>query len=136
MLKITPAGQSGTTLTANRIDLTLDFDVPLATPCRLIGGMQPQYTLTYTSGQPVVNDTTAFVPITAVLTLVQAVGKCGCAKTKIFTETFNVSFQDNLTASSVSIASEGRVGMLRGINCNTCGTRYGVTDSVRITLTA
>ena len=135
MLRITNAGLATTSLVANRSNLTLDFDVPLFAPCKASSPLQPQYTLTYQAGIPVLNGSAVFVPITAVLTIVQAVGKCGCARTKIYSETFNVSFQgQTATPASVTIASVGRIGSLRSFGTCAGATRYGVTDSITVTL--
>lgn len=97
--------------------------------------IQPQVSTVYTTGTARLNESTVFVPITAIITIVTQDNRCGCnAHTQLFTENFVVAFQGQTALpTSVTLATVGRDAF--GSNV-TCGRAYSYTinDSLTITL--
>lgn len=132
MLRISPVGLAAAPV-ANQLSILATFREKLCRPFCIDSSIQPSSTLEYTTGTPVLNGTTVFVPITARLTVITG---CGCdAKTQLFTEQFYVAFQGQTAVpTAVSITSVGR---LQGGACVKCGCAfaYSVNDSLVITIT-
>lgn len=96
--------------------------------------LQPQVTVAYTQGQARLVDTTLFIPITAVITVVTQ-GNCCKANTRLFTERFVAAFQD-VTALPTAITVDNLGRDLQPANVD-CGRAKGIVinDSLRITIT-
>lgn len=99
--------------------------------------IQPSVAVVYTTGTPRFNGTTAFVPITAQITITTQSNSCGCnPHVQVFTENFEVAFQGQTgvpTAVAVTV-----VGRDQFASCvNQCGfaSGYTINDSLTITIT-
>lgn len=132
MLRLSPVGLAAAPV-ANQLSILATFREKLCHPFCISSSIQPLATVQYSSGTPVLNGTTVFVPITARLTVVTGSG-CN-AKTQLFTEQFYVAFQGQTgVPTAVTITS---VGQLQGGSCVQCGCAhaYSVNDSLTITIT-
>lgn len=133
MLRLSPVGLAAAPV-ANQLSLLATFREKLCQPFCIDSSVQPLATVQYSTGTPVLDRTTVFVPVTARLTVVTQ--GCGCnAKTQLFTEQFYVAFQGRTALpAAVTITSVGR---LQGGTCVNCGKAYAysVNDSLTITLT-
>lgn len=131
MLRILPVGLA-TAPVANQVSLLANFRERLCRPFCIDSSVQPLANLVYTSGTPILNGTTVFVPITARITVVTG---CGCnAKTQLFTEQFYVAFQGQ-TAVPISVTINS-VGRIQGGSCVRCGKayEYSINDSLVISI--
>ena len=117
---------------ANQVSLLATYKEKLCCPFCIDSSVQPLATLDYTTGTPVLNDTTVFVPVTARITVVTG---SGCkAKTQLFTEQFYVAFQGQTgLPTSVTVNSVGRI---QGGSCVKCGCAYAysINDSLTVTI--
>lgn len=132
MLRLSPVGLAAAPV-ANQLSILATFREKLCHPFCINSSVQPLATVQYSSGAPVLNGTTVFVPITARLTVVTGSG-CN-AKTQLFTEQFYVAFQGQTgVPTAVTITS---VGQLQGGSCVQCGCAhaYSVNDSLTIAIT-
>ena len=131
MVRLSPVGLAAAPV-ANQLSLLITYREKLCHPFCIDSSVQPLATLQYTTGTPVLDGTTVFVPVTARITVVTG---SGCkAKTQLFTEQFYVSFQGQTALpTSVTITSVGRT---QGGACVTCGRAqaYSINDSVTITI--
>ena len=134
MLRISPVGLAAAPV-ANQLSILATFREKLCQPFCIDSSVQPSATVTYSSGTPILNGTTVFVPITARITIVTP--GCGCnAKTQLFTEQFYVAFQGQTAIpAAVTITSVGRV---QGGSCVKCGCayEYSINGSLTITIGA
>ena len=132
MLRLSPVGLAAAPV-ANQLSILATFREKLCHPFCISSSVQPLATVQYSSGTPVLNGTTVFVPITARLTVVTGSG-CN-AKTQLFTEQFYVAFQGQTgVPTAVTITS---VGQLQGGSCVQCGCAhaYSVNDSLTVAIT-
>lgn len=131
MVRLSPVGLAAAPV-ANQLSVLVTYREKLCQPFCIDSSIQPLATLQYTTGTPVLDGTTVFVPVTARITVVTG---SGCkAKTQLFTEQFYVAFQGQTALpTSVTITSAGRV---QGGACVTCGCAhaYSINDSVTITI--
>lgn len=132
MLRLSPVGLAAAPV-ANQLSVLATFREKLCQPFCIDSSVQPLATLVYTTGIPVLDGSTVFVPVTARLSVVTG---CGCnAKTQLFTEQFYVAFQGQTAVpTAVTITSVGRV---QGGSCVKCGRAYAysVNDSLTIRIT-
>lgn len=132
MIRLSPVGLAAAPV-ANQVSLLATYREKLCRPFCIDSSIQPLATLEYSTGTPVLNGTTVFVPVTARLSVVTG---CGCnVKTQLFTEQFYVAFQGQTAVpTSVTITSVGRI---QGGSCVKCGCAYAysVNDSLTITIT-
>lgn len=130
MVRISPVGLAAAPV-ANQLSILATYREKLCHPYCITSSVQPTATVEYSSGTPVLNGTTVFVPITARVTIVTP----GCnAKTQLCTENFYVAFQGQTAVpTSVTITSVGRI---QGGSCVTCGkaSAYSVNDSLTIAI--
>lgn len=133
MLRLSPVGLA-TAPVANQLSVLATFREKLCQPFCIDSSIQPSTTLAYSTGTPILEGTTVFVPVTARLTIVTP--GCGCnAKTQLFTEQFYVAFQGQTALpTAVNITSVGRI---QGGACVRCGKAYAysVNDSLTIVIT-
>lgn len=131
MLRLSPVGLA-TAPVANQVSLLATYREKLCHPFCIDSSVQPLATLEYTTGTPILNGTTVFVPITARLTVVTGSG-CN-AKTQLFTEQFYVAFQGHTTTpTSVTITSLGRLQNGSCVKCG-CAYAYSINDSITVTI--
>ena len=132
MVRLSPVGLAAAPV-ANQLSVLATFREKLCQPFCIDSSVQPLATLQYSTGTPVLNGTTVFVPVTARLS---AVAGSGCkAKTQLFTEQFYVAFQGQTAVpTSVTITSVGRVQGGACVQCG-CAYAYSVNDSLTITIT-
>lgn len=133
MLTKSPVGLS-TAPVANQVSYLLEFRENLCRPFCIDSSVQPQVTVDYRTGTPILNGTTVFVPITAVVSVVTP----GCgrnASTQLFTEHFYAAFQGQTAVpTNVAIASVGRVQGGSSVKCGKAYA-YSLNDSVTVTIT-
>ena len=131
MVRLSPVGLAAAPV-ANQVSLLATYKEKLCCPFCIDSSVQPLATLDYTTGTPVLNGTTVFVPVTARITVVTG---SGCkAKTQLFTEQFYVAFQGQTgLPTSVTINSVGRI---QGGSCVKCGCAYAysINDSLTVTI--
>lgn len=131
MITITPAGSDNTSSTV--LDLTTSFKEKFPKPYRTSTTNQPHAAVDYIVGTPVLNSTTVFVPITAVLTIIDL----GCCKKEslVYTEDFTVSFLDQTSLpASIKVESNGSDNSFSDIRCGYASS-YRFDDSITITIT-
>ena len=132
MLRLSPVGLATGTV-PNQVSLLATFREKLCQPFCIDSSIQPLATLQYTTGTPILNGTTVFVPITARLSVTTG---SGCtAKTQVFTEQFYTAFQGQTAVpTSVTITSVGRV---QNGACVKCGWAYAysINDSLVVAIT-
>ena len=131
MVRLSPVGLAAAPV-ANQVSLLATYKEKLCCPFCIDSSVQPLATLDYTTGTPVLNGTTIFVPVTARITVVTG---SGCkAKTQLFTEQFYVAFQGQTgLPTSVTVNSVGRI---QGGSCVKCGCAYAysINDSLTVTI--
>lgn len=131
MVRLSPVGLAAAPV-ANQVSLLATYKEKLCCPFCIDSSVQPLATLDYTTGTPVLNGTTVFVPVTARITVVTG---SGCkAKTQLFTEQFYVAFQGQTgLPTSVTVNSVGRI---QGGSCVKCGCAYAysINDSLTVTI--
>lgn len=132
MIYVSPVGLAAAAIT-NQLPLLVNYKERL---CRAICSsslVQPQVTIVYTHDTPILNDSTVFVPMTAVITIVTP--GVGCrATTQLFTEKFVAAFQgQTATPTTVTVANVGRKQELSNL---TCGRAHSITidDSITVTI--
>ena len=132
MVRLSPVGLAAAPV-ANQLSVLATFREKLCHPFCIDSSVQPLATLVYSTGTPVLNGTTVFVPVTARITIVTGSG-CN-AKTQLFTEQFYVAFQGQTTVpTSVTITSVGRVQGGANVQCG-CAYAYSINDSLTVTIT-
>lgn len=131
MVRLSPVGLAAAPV-ANQVSLLATYKEKLCCPFCIDSSVQPLATLDYTTGTPVLNGATVFVPVTARITVVTG---SGCkAKTQLFTEQFYVAFQGQTgLPTSVTVNSVGRI---QGGSCVKCGCAYAysINDSLTVTI--
>ena len=131
MVRLSPVGLAAAPV-ANQVSLLATYKEKLCCPFCIDSSVQPLATLDYTTGTPVLNGTTVFVPVTARITVVTG---SGCkAKTQLFTEQFYVAFQGQTgLPTSVTVNTVGRI---QGGSCVKCGCAYAysINDSLTVTI--
>lgn len=130
---LSPVGLANAPI-ANQVSFLATFKEKLCRPFCIDSTIQPQVTLTYSLGTNRLVDSTVFVPVTAVITVVTP-NSCGCdSSIKLYTETFDVAFQGrNSLPATTTIKSMGRV--MGGSNIK-CGRAYSYTinDSLIVSI--
>lgn len=121
---------------ANTLAVLATYKEKLCRPYCIDSTLQPQVSVTYTTGTMRLDGTTVFVPVKAVITIVSKEGNCGCnAHVQLFTESFDVAFQGYTTLpTSVTLQSLGRVSGGSDVNCG-CARSYTINDSLSIVVT-
>lgn len=132
MVTLSPVGLAAAPV-ANQVSFLATFKERLCKAFCITSSVQPQVSVSYTTGQASLNGTTVFIPITAVVTVVTP--GCGCeAKTQLFTENFVVAFQGQTALpTTVTVSSVGRI---QGGSCVKCGRAfaYTINDSLVVTI--
>lgn len=132
MVRLSPVGLAAAPV-ANQLSVLATFREKLCHPFCIDSSVQPLATLVYSTGTPVLNGTTVFVPVTARITIVTGSG-CN-AKTQLFTEQIYVAFQGQTAVpTSVTITSVGRVQGGANVQCG-CAYAYSINDSLTVTIT-
>lgn len=134
MVVLSPVGLAVAPV-ANQVSLLATFKEKLCKPFCVDSTVQPQATITYSTGTPRLVQSTVFVPVTAVISIVMQPGCCN-AKTQLYTETFYVAFQGQTAVpASVTLTSVGR---LVGPACIRCGkaNQFKIDDSLVVTISA
>lgn len=120
--------------TANQLALLATYKERLCRSYCVDSTLQPQISVTYTSGTPRFVGETVFVPVKAVITVITQ--SCGCnANTSLFTENYVVAFQGQTgVPTAVEISTPDRDILP---SCVQCGRANGVTinDSFTVTIT-
>lgn len=133
---IQPSGLTAAA-TANTLNVLASFKETLCHRFSINASTQPSTSVTYTTGTPILNETSVFIPITAQITITTPSNRCGCnPNTQVFTERFDVVFQ-GVTALPTAVTID-QVGTHRFASCvNSCGVASGYTinDSLAITIT-
>lgn len=132
---ISPVGLAAAPV-ANTLAFMATYKEKLCHPFCIDSTIQPQVSVVYTTGTPRLNDTTVFVPINAVITVVTQRNKCGCnAHTQLFTEDFVVAFQGQTALpTSVTLTNVGRDQFGSNVNCG-CAHAYTINDSLTVEIT-
>lgn len=131
---ISPVGLSAT-LVANTLAFMATYKEKLCHPFCIDSIIQPQVSVVYTTGTPRLIDTTVFVPVKAVITVVTQTSRCGCdAHTQLFTENFVVAFQGQTTLPrTVTLTNKGRDAFGSNVNCG-CAHTYTINDSLTLAI--
>ena len=132
MIYVSPVGLAAAAV-ANQLPLLVNYKEKLCRAICVNSTVQPMVTIVYTHGTPVLSNSTVFVPITAVITIVTP--GCGCkATTQLFTEKFVAAFQGQTAVpTTITVATVGRKQELSNL---TCGRAHSVTidDSITVTI--
>lgn len=132
---ISPVGLA-TAPVANELAFMATYKERLCRPFCIDSTIQPQVSVVYTTGTPRLVDTTVFVPVKAVITIVTQVNRCGCnAHTQLFTENFVVAFQGQTALpTAVTLTNVGRDQFGSNVNCG-CAHTYTINDSLTLAIT-
>ena len=132
MIYVSPVGLAAAAV-ANQLPLLVNYKEKLCRAICVNSTVQPMVTIVYTHGTPVLSNSTVFVPITAVITIVTP--GCGCkATTQLFTEKFVTAFQGQTAVpTTITITTVGRKQELSNL---TCGRAHSVmiNDSITVTI--
>lgn len=133
---ISPVGLSAAPV-ANELSFMATYKEKLCRPFCINSTIQPQVSVVYTTGTPRLVDSTVFIPVKAVITIITQNSPCGCnAHTQLFTENFVVAFQGQTSLpTAVTLTQEGRDQFGSNINCG-CAYTYTINDSLKLTITA
>lgn len=132
MVTLSPVGLSTTALVANELSVLVTLKEKLSRPFCITSSIQPQVTVNYITGTPVLNGTTVFVPIQAMVTIVTA-GRCN-ASTRLYTENFVVAFQGQTAVpTSVTVTSVGKIQGGSNVICGKAHS-YTINDSLTVTI--
>ena len=131
---ISPVGLA-TAPVANELSFMATYKEKLCRPFCIDSTIQPQVSVVYTTGTPRLVDTTVFIPIKAVITVVTQNNRCGCnAHTQLFTESFVVAFQGQTSVpTTVTLTQVGRDQFGSNINCG-CAFSYTINDSLTLSI--
>ena len=131
---ISPVGLAAAPV-ANTLSFMATYKEKLCRPFCVDSTIQPQVSVVYTTGTPRLVDTTVFVPIKAVITIVTQNSKCGCnAHTQLFTEDFIIACQGQTAVpTTVTLTQLGRDAFGSNVNCGRAFS-YTINDSISITL--
>ena len=132
---ISPVGLAAAPV-ANELAFMATYKEKLCRPFCVDSTIQPQVSVVYTTGTPRLVETTVFVPVKAVITVVTQNSQCGCnAHTQLFTENFVVAFQGQTTLpTAVTLTNVGRDQFGSNINCG-CAFAYTINDSLTLAIT-
>lgn len=133
MVEISPVGLATTALVANQVSLLAVFKEKLCRPFCVNSTVQPQVSVVFTNGTPVLSGSTVFVPITAVITVVTP--GIGCkATTQLLTEKFMAAFQGQTAVpTSVTIAEVGTYKYGSNVVCGKARS-YTINSSLTVTI--
>ena len=131
---ISPVGLAAAPV-ANTLAFMATYKEKLCRPFCVDSTIQPQVSVVYTTGTPRLVDTTVFIPIKAVITVVTQNNRCGCnAHTQLFTESFVVAFQGQTSVpTTVTLTQVGRDQFGSNINCG-CASSYTINDSLTLSI--
>lgn len=132
---ISPVGLAAAPV-ANKLSFMATYKEKLCRPFCIDSTIQPQVSVVYTTGTPRLSETTVFIPIKAVITMVTQHGSCGCnAHTQLFTENFVVAFQGQTALpTAVTLTNVGRDEFGSNVTCG-CALAYTINDSMILTIT-
>lgn len=132
---ISPVGLAAAPV-ANTLAFMATYKERLCRPFCTNSTIQPQVTVTYTTGTARLNGTTVFVPITAVITIVTQNNNCGCnAHTQVYSENFVVAIQGQTALpTAVTLTQAGRDQFGSCVNCGRASS-YTINDSLLLTIT-
>lgn len=133
---ISPVGLAAAPV-ANTLAIMATYKERLCRPFCVDSTIQPQVSVVYTTGTPRLVDTTVFIPVKAVITIVTQANQCGCnAHTQLFTENYVVAFQGQTALpTSVTLTNVGRDQYGSNVSCG-CAHSYTINDSLTIAITA
>ena len=136
MIVLSPVGLSAAP-TANVLNVLATIKERLCRKFSVNATTQPTVTVTYTSGTPVLNETTVFIPITAQVTITTPSNNCGCnPNVEVFTEQFYVAFQGQTSVpTAVTIDNVGTIRFAADVNNCGWSRNYVIEDSLTITIT-
>ena len=132
---ISPVGLAAAPV-ANTLSFMATYKEKMCRPFCVDSTIQPQVSVVYTTGTPRLVDTTVFVPIKAVITIVTQNSKCGCnAHTQLFTEDFIIAFQGQTAVpTTVTLTQLGRDQFGSNVSCG-CAHTYIINDSLSLSIT-
>lgn len=131
-----PVGLSGAPV-ANQLSEMVTFKAQFCKPFNIANSNQPNATVRYEVGNPVLDKTTVFVPITAYIQIVVPNG-CGCGAEVIpYTGRFEVAFQGRTTLPTTAPTIES-VGTQQSLACVNNGEANGyvINDSIVVSIGA
>lgn len=132
---ISPVGLSAAPV-ANELSFMATYKERLCKPFCIDSTIQPQVSVVYTTGTMRLVDTTVFIPIKAVITIITQNTPCGCnAHTQLFTENYVIAIQgQTVLPTAVTLTQNGRDQFGSNINCG-CAHTYTINDSLTVTIT-
>lgn len=132
---ISPVGLAAAPV-ANELAFMATYKEKLCRPFCIDSTIQPQVSVVYTTGTPRLVDTTVFVPVKTVITVVTQYSPCGCsAHTQLFTENFVVAVQGQTALpTAVTLTNVGRDAFGSNVNCG-CAHTYTINDSLTLAIT-
>ena len=132
---ISPVGLAAAPV-ANTAAFMATYKERLCRPFCIDSTIQPQVSVVYTTGTPRLTDTTVFIPVQAVITIVSTQNKCGCnASTRLITESFVIAFQGQTALpTAVTLTNVGRDQYGSDVSCG-CAHTYTINDSLTLAIT-
>lgn len=132
MITVSPTGLSTTALVANQVSVLIGIKEKIKPFC-INSTIQPQVSVVYVNESPFLKDSSVFVPINAIITIVIP-GINGKATTHLYNERFIVAFQGQTAApTSVTITSTGKTQGGSDVKCCKAHT-FSIGDSLTITI--
>lgn len=132
---ISPVGLAAAPV-ANELSFMATYKEKLCRPFCVDSTIQPQVSVVYTTGTPRLVETTVFVPVKSVITVVTQNNPCGCnAHTQLFTENFVIAFQGQTAVpTTVTLTQVGRDQFGSNVNCG-CAHTLTINDSLSLSIT-
>lgn len=132
---ISPVGLAAAPV-ANTAAFMATYKERLCRPFCIDSTIQPQVSVVYTTGTPRLIDTTVFIPVQAVITIVSTQNKCGCnASTRLIPEDFVIAFQGQTALpTAVTLTNVGRDQYGSDVSCG-CAHTYTINDSLTLAIT-
>lgn len=117
--------------TATAQELLVEITEPL---CRAfcVNGVQPFASVSFEAGTARIVNSNAVVPVVARVTVMSPTGECGCAKTQVFTERFDLGF--NSTGTNTVTIAQGTETIVDPAYVRCCKAR-GVRLTTTLTAT-
>lgn len=131
MVNLSPVGLSAAPV-ANELRVQAHYKERVCNCCNL--NVTAPVNIQYSTGTPILNGTTLFIPVLAVITVVNSNNNCCCnTQVNTYSESFTVSFQGyTALPTAVTVTSLGRIYDIAR-NCGRC--YYDIYDSLNITIT-
>lgn len=131
MITITPVGTSS--ISASSLPILVRIKEKLCKAINTESNYQPRAKVEYITGNPILSETTVFIPVTIIMTIV-TLGSNHCVAPQVYTENFTAAFQEQSSIpNTITVESRGKVEGLSDVRCCRASS-YNYEDSIVITI--